>query len=247
MPRSKAIKAPKVEIFSLSNLGYAKEDNEDSIFISDDNVLFAIADGMGGEPFGEVASEIAVRSLQQMWRDEHPYSLPEDDHPEWLERAFDFANESIVRHSDKDTRTYGMGTTLVSALITKGGATIGNVGDSRAILIDGRRGTTITRDHVEAEIDLSGRRGGRKRGGLTRRLGGDFSVQTDVFSVALSPGITLLLCSDGLHGVVPFDEIIEMVHDNKVAEECCEALVETALEYGGPDNISVIVCRILDD
>jgi PPM family protein phosphatase len=240
-------KTLSIDVFALTDCGYAKEQNEDAMLVSEDSLLIGVADGMGGEPYGEVASALAVKAMEDMYRKEPPNLQAGEDHAEWMERAFDFANESIYRHAEQDTSKFGMGTTLVAALIGEDGATIGNIGDSRAILISGKWANTITRDHANYD-ELRITEGHRKRsgpGGLTRRLGGDFSVQTDIFSIAIPAGATLLLCTDGLHGVLALDEIIAIVNDNAEAEDCCHELVQAALEYGGPDNVSVIVWRRL--
>lgn len=223
-----------VDVFALSNCGYAKEDNEDSMYVSEDKSVIAVADGMGGEPYGEVASALAVQAVEELWRAERPCELGEEDHPEWMERAFDFANEKIYRYVERDSTKYGMGTTMVAAVVAGGGATVGNIGDSRAILIEGKYARTITRDHVAGE---------GKRRGLIRRIGGDFSITTDIFTVSVSAGAWLLLCTDGLHGVVPLDEVVDLSRSCETSEEFCEALIEAALEGGGPDNITVIALR----
>ncbi len=233
---------------ALSDKGRRARKNEDSILaaaLPGSAYLLAVADGVGGERAGEIASKTVTDTLRDAL-DGRPLSQPLDD----LRSAIGAANVSVWQRSQADDRVRGMASTVVAALVAGGQAWLANVGDSRAYLIEGAAIRQITDDHSlvaervrEGDLTEEEAKQSRARHIITRSIGSDESVEVDVFGpIALPPGSRLLLCSDGLHDVVPEDEIASIV-GTLSPEDATHELVRAANERGGPDNISVVVYR----
>jgi len=217
--------------------------------------LFAVADGMGGHARGEVASRLAVETLFAAFYGGPPGS---GDPMERLKRAFSTANSAVYRaghlvtpddsdSSSPDVPLSRMGTTLVAAVVMRHTVFIGNVGDSRAYLLEGNRMLQVSEDHSivaeEVRLGLVGAEEARNlplRNVITRALGARESVEPDVFWRTWPQEGRLLLCSDGLHGPLK-DHIIESTLKKQAPEEAVRRLIDAANEAGGPDNISAIV------
>jgi serine/threonine protein phosphatase PrpC len=235
--------------------GLARERNEDRCgwFIPTDMALrrergrlFVVADGMGGHQAGDVAAEIAVASINEAYF----LSRSWNDAASKLRTAFLSANDSILTAA-REQDHQGMGAAVVAAVVVRDRAYVAHIGDARAYLIRGRQVTQLTNDHswVQDRID-AGRLTQEEarihpyRNVLTRALGVDPDGTPDVSEFALTPGDTMILCSDGLWGVVPDDVIARTIAETEGAAVTARALVDLALAGGGPDNISVIVVRI---
>ncbi len=202
--------------------------------------LFVVADGMGGHEAGEVASRIAVQTMESR--------IPKNANPEALASSVLQANEAVLRGAADGTGRPGMGTTLTAALIYDDEVTIAQVGDSRAYLLHDDVLQRITRDHsLVADLIDQGRlteeeaRFHPQRSVITRALGSDPQMQPDIYSLRVEEGDRLLLCSDGLSSMIS-DEAIEMIMlANEYPQEACDALVDEALGAGGLDNVTAIV------
>lgn len=217
----------------------ARKANEDAVLsasLSDGRWLAAVADGMGGLRDGEMASRTALAALRNGL-----------EKGQSLVRAVEEANQAVFRQSQGG----GMGTTLVAALFDGGRVRIANVGDGRAYLL-GRVGLVqVTRDHTHA-ADAAARGGAAARevatsrwaGTLTRSLGSGETVEVDEFGpLALEDGIQVLLCSDGVHGVLGDDEIESCLQGDSSPERTVERLLAHGLERGSRDNLSAVVVR----
>lgn len=238
--------------------GLARKLNEDSVFCSSFKVnshsgnlsvgLFTVADGMGGHNAGEVASDMAVKvfctevisSLLGQSR-QPPLKL--------MERAFIKANNTVMAAA-RDKELEGMGTTLTAALIIGADLYVAHVGDSRCMLINEREILQVTRDHsiVQQLVDTgqitpAEARSHPRRNEITRVLGCYADTAADLLHVKLYHGDAVLLCSDGLCGIIPDDVIAATVLHSSSADDACRELVETANSSGGPDNISVIIVQ----
>lgn len=216
-----------------------RETNQDtvlSIELPDGRWLLAVADGMGGLEDGELASKTALGALYR--------ALSEGA---GLEEAVGAANTAV----HKEAKGRVMGTTLVAALLSGQQAEIVNVGDSRAFLSDALGLVQITRDHTMAEeaaredfvpMEFSESTSARWAGALARYLGAGEEVETDRFGpLDLVEGAWLVLCSDGLHGVMSSDEIDGFLVGRADAEAAAEGLVEEALARNTGDNVSVVI------
>jgi serine/threonine protein phosphatase PrpC len=237
-----------------SHIGRRRARNEDRVLVrradedtgvSSGEALLAVADGMGGAAGGDVASSLAVDMLSKAFR----RSSGQDVGLE-LKRLFAKANAAVHARAETSARCRGMGTTLVAAIIYDRRLWVANVGDSRAYRL--RRGNMrqITHDHtVVAEqvraglISRERARASSRKNLLTRCIGVGASVDVDVFGPEdLWPGDTVLLCSDGLHSTVDESEILGVVA-TRLPQVAAHELVRLANEYGGRDNVSVIVAR----
>lgn len=214
-----------------------------------ENFLLLVADGMGGAPAGDVASQIAAATL----RDAFP-QVPDSDLAQALKSAYRQANEAIYAASLKNPAQAGMGTTLTAAVLHGKYATIANVGDSRAYLVRGGGVTQVTQDHtVVAEDVAQGKISAReaqadpRRNQLTHALGTRERLETrlpNIFELALLPGDRLLLCSDGLYEVV--DQVdMQRLLGAQEADAAAIALVDLARERGTTDNATAVVAAAI--
>jgi protein phosphatase len=216
--------------------------------------LYIVADGMGGHQFGEVASNAAMRSVAgYIMQKFHPYlfgikpSQPDDSLQEIMQTAVKLAQKAI------QTEAPSSGTTLTAALVLGQQVTIAHVGDSRAYHIhpDGRT-EVITRDHslVKRLEELGHIRPEEAanyphRNVLYRALGQGDILEPDIFTVTFPQTGQLMLCSDGLWGVVSDQDIYRIIKDAPTLQRACQNLVEAANTAGGPDNISVVLVEMI--
>lgn len=231
-----------------SDVGQARKGNEDNFYRG--VTVFAVADGMGGHQAGEVASETALISLQEV--DEHAW--PSDAEAERaLADAVRAANTQVVEQAAANPDYRGMGTTLTAVLVREGRLLVAHVGDSRAYLFRPGEGMSqLTTDHTLVEQLVRDGRISRddipthpQRSVITRAIGVESFVEVDTLPpLELQPGDQVLLCSDGLSGPVGDDEIAEILAGTADGEAACDALVRAANRAGGPDNITVVLLRV---
>ncbi|WP_151726908.1 Stp1/IreP family PP2C-type Ser/Thr phosphatase [Thermogemmatispora aurantia] len=244
----------RLDVAQLTDVGRRREHNEDNmayVIPKDPQVmatkgsLFIVADGMGGHAAGEVASEIAVDTVSTAY-----YQDDSDEVPVALVRAIKRANAAIHQRAAENMLRNGMGTTCVAAVLRGNMAYIANVGDSRAYLIRGKTVKQISQDHswvaeqVRAGLLTEDQaRTHAQRNVITRSLGTQPDVEIDIFTEPLQEGDSLVLCTDGLSGLITEDELQDIVN-RFVPQESVYHLVERANENGGPDNITAIVIRV---
>lgn len=204
--------------------GKARQKNEDAFGHFQDE-FFVVADGLGGLPAGEVAAQLGVDKAVET------YQEFED-----IQRAFEVANHEIYRQSRENPAFLGMCTTLVGVAVEGKKATLANVGDSRAYLVSSNQISQVTVDH------------GMGMGVVTRVLGINPEVKIDIFEKELKTGDLLLLCTDGLTGMLSDEEILEILKDSgetkKALEKKAKNLIEAANTVGGFDNITVCLVKI---
>jgi serine/threonine protein phosphatase PrpC len=211
--------------------------------------LLAVADGMGGTPGGAQASELAIRTLEAGF---HP--TIDRDPVTSLRILFQEANAEIHALAGSDPAYEGMGSTLVAALLARNTLWVANVGDSRAYLVRNGAIRQLTEDHSWVGEQVKAGHMSRaeaakspRRNVITRSLGTEDTVDVDTFGFGdLQPGDVLVLCSDGLHGVVPSADIAP-VATGFAPQEAADRLVELANQRGGPDNIAVVVARWIQE
>ncbi|HEX6482779.1 MAG TPA: Stp1/IreP family PP2C-type Ser/Thr phosphatase [Ktedonobacteraceae bacterium] len=252
--RSALAKQLRLDVAQLTDVGRKREHNEDNmayVIPKDPQVmamkgaLFIVADGMGGHAAGEVASEIAVDTVSNAY-----YQDDGDDVAASLLQSIRRANAAIHQRAAENMLRSGMGTTCVAAVLRGSVAYIANVGDSRAYLVRNGQVKQISQDHswvyeqVRAGLLTEDQaRTHAQRNVITRSLGTQVEVDIDVFHEPLQEGDTLILCSDGLSGLVS-DEELQRIVDQFVPQESVYHLVERANANGGPDNITAIVVRV---
>ncbi len=247
----------EIDFGEQTDTGKVRETNEDAHgHVSPANAaqgrshgwLFALADGVGGQARGEVASRMAVDCLIDGFRD----SLSGEPHATLLPRLAEKANQKIYgAGSSAAGGGRHMSTTLVACALRYDRAVIAHVGDSRCYLIRKGLATQLTRDHTVANEQLrlgliSTRESSQhsNRNLLLRSLGNDLFVKVDLEQVQVGPADVLLLCCDGLHGALEASEIARVVVQNKDPREAAQRLVELANERDGSDNITVQVVRV---
>ncbi len=225
---------------SRTDIGCMREHNEDSLVVAPP--LYAVADGMGGHAAGEVASEIAVRTLARL--------APQGPDTEALSKAVIAANYAVIDAAQEKGRA-GMGTTMTAAILEKERLAIAQVGDSRAYLVHDGRMQQLTRDHslmadmIEAgQLTEEEARVHPQRSVITRALGSDPNMQPDLYELNVAAGDRLLICSDGLTSMVEDRDIEATLKRTRDPQRCASVLVNDAIAAGGHDNITVIVVDI---
>ena len=225
--------------------GTKRPNNEDSMLVLEDEHLFVVADGMGGHAGGEIASQLAVDAMATTFLEKTPTSCVVANLPVRaleLVQSFAAANEAIRSVASKNAHLTNMGTTVVAARFcpNKGRAYIGHVGDSRCYRLRGNKLEQMTKDHTLAEYGVGGREGDR----LTRAVGVNGIVETDLVVVQPHEGDVFLLCSDGLNKSVT-DEVIQDVLDSEPdPDRAAEELIARACAAFARDNVTAIVVRI---
>lgn len=235
--------------------------NEDAVAASAEYGYAILADGMGGYRAGEVASLMAVDTLEASFREgmsrlkaEAARSLPERRKlvSELMLAAIRDANARIVKVSRDEPECEGMGTTVVAAVLHDDAISIGHVGDSRAYRLRGGVLEQLTRDHslLQEQIDaglisIEEARLSVNRNLVTRAVGIDLALEVEIHPHQTMPGDVYLLCSDGLSDMVDDAGIRDVLLAESVPlDAACSALVNRANELGGHDNISVILVRV---
>jgi len=247
------------------NMGRQREKNEDAIFIHTSNIaaasvtlpfgIYVVADGMGGHKKGEVASELAARSMGEylISRLYTPLFGPEPHPPneslqEIMKAGIAHAHHIVTRMASNG------GTTLTAVLVIGTQMTVAHVGDSRAygVYFDGRM-QLLTRDHslvkrLEELGQISAEEAAihPQKSMLYRALGQGDVPEPDLFTSSLPQPGYLLICSDGLWGVVSEDNMFKIISDAPSPQRACQNLIDAANAAGGPDNISVILVRMSD-
>lgn len=232
--------------------GKTRKDNEDSLFVIPDKKIFMVADGVGGQSSGELASRMTVGYMAQYVAfNPIEQAKTEDELRAYFKTLFAGANTLVYEKAISEPGHIGMATTAVLCYIRKDMAYFVNVGDSRAYLIRDGKHYQITEDHSfvqtmirEGHISKEDAANRPDRNMITRAIGGDEQVHPDFFTVELYKGDTIILCSDGLHGEVEDDDIAELASSMSTMHMLAKTLVEKANAAGGSDNISVVCIRV---
>jgi PPM family protein phosphatase len=261
-----------VHVFGKTDVGMQRDHNEDSFLVADlsrknaslkpevrehelgpKGSLLLVADGMGGAAAGEVASEMATKCVYEHMTEQ--WLNDEENTPQQfafrLREAVEFANAKIHEHSKQHSDRRGMGTTTTAVGILGGYLYLTHVGDSRAYIIRNTKAAQMTKDQslmqrlidagelTEEEAERS-----ERRNIILQALGPDPKIRVDLTHHEVREGDIVVVCSDGLSGLVKGEEIADVVsrHEDQVA--ACAELIDMANERGGPDNITVIVAKI---
>lgn len=228
-----------MEASARTDVGLVRAVNEDNYLLGD--VLFAVADGLGGHEAGEIASKMAVNMLEE-------YSPSDNGDPaDELREAFNRINAAIYRRSTSDPSCKGMGTTLTALLIRDDVAYIGHVGDSRAYLVRNNVLYQLTEDHsVVSELVKVGMltkneaKVHPQRNLLTRAMGTLPAVDMEVINAKVEPGDRYILCTDGLSGAIDDSKILDVVMSKQAPTGVVDQLIALANQNGGHDNVTVV-------
>jgi serine/threonine protein phosphatase PrpC len=244
--------------FGISDVGPVRDNNEDALLRDDALALYVVSDGMGGHAAGEVASRLAVEAIHEFIRS----SVKQDVTWPWgfdtalsvsanrLQTAIQLANMRIYRAAQEQADYHGMGTTVVGVLASGAMVTVGHVGDSRLYLLSKGRLIAQTRDDTWAATMLAGMENGAgvlaehpMRNVLTNVLGTGELTEIHISELSLSDGEMLLLCTDGVHGVVDDETLRELMSQDAPVDAIARSLIATAVQRGTRDNVTVIVLR----
>jgi protein phosphatase len=238
--------------FGITDRGVKREQNEDSVLINQELGLFAVADGMGGHLYGEVASNTATKVigdtvLEGVLNADREFLSNESTLSVLVRDAMEKANAEVFRISRELPVSCTIGTTVSLALFVKKKVCIGHVGDSRIYRIRKGKYEKLSTDHNRAQelvdaglLEESEAENHRTSHLLTRALGASASIIPDISIVDVMPGDSFLLSSDGLFRVMGMDGVMGVLMKPTSPEEKCQALLDMALEKGAPDNVTII-------
>jgi protein phosphatase len=249
-----------LEAYGQTDVGRRRKLNEDNFLVAPEPNLYAVCDGMGGHNAGEVASKMAIETLQAFIEKSHkekeitwPYGLDVNLSFDGnrLKTAIKLANKKVYRAADNREDYTGMGTTVVAGLVSDDVLTLGSAGDSRCYLFREGQLSQLTRDDswVSAALGegiLNSEEIDRHplRNVITKAVGAKDTIELDVVEQKLKSGDVVLLCSDGLHAMLNDEQILQAV--TPFPESLAEAagkLIDAANEAGGKDNVSVVLLR----
>lgn len=223
-----------------TDIGRVRVRNEDSFLLDPDASLYAVADGMGGHAAGDVASRTAVASLSAAFAETRS-----------LLAAMKSANRAVIERAAQDPALAGMGTTMTAVHIRGTALLVGHVGDSRLYRLRDGELTQLTRDHTVAQDMIEDRRLTRlgamqhpASSMLTRSLGSRPDVEVDLIEQDAASGDLLLLCSDGLSGLVDDRDLHAIMAQEKALDDLARELIDAANLRGGLDNITAVLVRL---
>ena len=242
-----------MNIYGLSDIGRQRAENQDAFRyeqLENGLCIFVVCDGMGGAQAGNIASAMAAECFMEKLRDCVRPQMDESYGKSVLETAVNYANDKIYRKSVSEKAFQGMGTTLVGGFLDGCVGMLANIGDSRAYSLKNEQIARLTRDHsvVEemvdnGEITEEEARSHPQRNLITRALGTDPQVTADYYSVAPQEHEILLLCTDGLSGLLEDAELSGLSSAYSDLEQCAHAMIDAANNKGGYDNITVLLLR----
>lgn len=236
---------------ALSDQGVKRADNQDNFYLSEDERVFVVADGMGGAMGGSIAARLTVNAIENLWK-ESPADLSDVDSIErWLGEAVNKANETVFGFSEENPSVKGMGTTVVVAVQDNMGSIhIAHLGDSRAYLVRDEKPEVLTQDH---SLVMELYRGGHIteeqmkespfKHYITRCVGHKDRVELEHNPRELKAGDWILMCTDGLTAVLQDDQIAGVLSSAETPAAACQKLVDLTLEGGAPDNVTVIAVK----
>ena len=268
-------KAIHVNLFGMSDMGRVRKNNEDNFVVCNLSTgesgitpalckhdlgslgtLFMVADGMGGEASGEVASQLAAVTVPKRLYD-NLKSLGTVSEPNFvilLREAIEYANQIIFQKALANSAYRGMGTTTTASALFGQHLFVGQVGDSRCYLIRDKKISPLTRDQtflnylmdIGAEMPADPEKDSRKSI-LTQAVGTSETLDVKVTYIRVNQGDRILICCDGLYNMVPEEDLLELGGRSAELSENCKALIDKANANGGADNITVILAEFSGD
>nr|WP_316641458.1 Stp1/IreP family PP2C-type Ser/Thr phosphatase [uncultured Roseateles sp.] len=242
------------EFFSATDVGRARDNNEDSVALDEAVALAVLADGMGGYNAGEVASGMAtsfIKSELGRWLEEAAGTVGDSDVKRAMDICVDNANRAIFNAANSNPKYAGMGTTLVVGVFRGERLLLGHVGDSRAYRFRDDRLNQLTRDHslLQEQLDAGiitpeEAAYSSNKNLVTRAVGVEDTVMLETHLHEALPGDIYLMCSDGLSDMLDDDSIAQVLRSNNTLPETAAALIAAANDMGGKDNIAVILARM---
>jgi protein phosphatase len=235
---------PHILACSKTDQGRRRLRNEDVCLADVDRCVFMVADGMGGRAGGDVASALFLEAVNEIFTE--PGDFLSVECQALIESTFSLANNKILAHVAVNPHHSGMGCTAELVVFCRDHYLVGHVGDSRTYLFRGEKLCQLTHDHslVQEQLELGfitrdQAEKSQLRNVLLRAVGVDATVTVDIIGGRIEPGDIFLLCSDGLHGMVRFDEILSVLAYQAPLSLKADMLIDMANNAGGHDNISV--------
>ena len=242
-----------LELFSATDVGRARDNNEDSVAVDHTVALAVLADGMGGYNAGEVASQMLTSFLQTelgRWLKEAGAGASTADVRRAIDICVDNANRAIFNAANTNPRYVGMGTTLVLGVFRPEGLLLGHVGDSRGYRLRGGVLSQLTHDHslLQEQIDAglltpAEAAFSNNKNLVTRAVGVEDSVVLEMHLHEVLPGDLFLLCSDGLSDMLDDETMAQLLINHPSLSAATQALIDGANSRGGRDNIAVVLAR----
>jgi len=239
-----------MKAFGITNIGSVRAENQDSFAIRmiDGNVLAVVCDGMGGA----AAGKLAAKTASEVFLEQASASLDANRTAvESLNNAVSHANRVVYRESMSDPELEGMGTTLVALYLTPDGASLINVGDSSAFRFSKGKLKKLTHDHslVQEMLDngmitAEQARTHPKKNIITRVVGGDRIIRSDMFESEAAQGDVFILCSDGLTNAITEEEALQFIDPRKEPQIIAEDLIQNALNNKARDNVTVVIVTV---
>lgn len=240
-----------MEFYGITDIGLVRESNQDRFLITQNrnkDLLAIVCDGIGGGKAGDVASEATIRFLESAFLETHKW-INAQELEGWIYTQLRSVNDEVFRKACTSEKYKGMGTTLVGCVVSKEFARVMHVGDSRVYGIIHDEFKQLTSDHnyinellKSGAISKEQAMNHPKRNYLTNAIGIFNQIRIDVIDVDMDFE-SLLLCSDGLHGIVSASKIEMILRQPWSAKEKCELLVKVAKQYGGVDNITIVIIQ----
>ncbi|MEI8215476.1 MAG: Stp1/IreP family PP2C-type Ser/Thr phosphatase [Eubacteriales bacterium] len=241
-----------IQIGFKTDTGKGRSVNEDAFFVMPKQNIYIIADGVGGQNAGDIASRTSVKIIAE-YISKNPISkdFRTDEIKDYFAKCINLVNNEIFSLAKEKETQKGMATTLVILYVVGNKAHFINVGDSRAYLIRNMEIHQITEDHTVVNQLIKVGKITKKDAEthpmsnvITKAVGADCSIAPDYYSIDVKRKDIILLCSDGLYGEVKESEIMEICLNSPSMHQACNRLVQRANEYEGKDNITVICVRI---
>lgn len=241
-----------IKAWGVTDKGAVRQQNQDAYYLdvpADGLAVAVVCDGMGGARAGNIASTLAVEAFVDALRSHDASAAMEPG--DLLTEAAVLANAAVFCRASIDPGCHGMGTTMVAALVAEHVAHIVNIGDSRCYLVTESGIIKVTRDHsvvedlvTRGEITPEEARLHPRKNLITRALGAEEHIRSDLYRSDLHMGDCLLLCSDGLSNVLTDQEMLyEILHGGAI-EDCCTRLLDIALSRGAPDNVTAVLIQV---
>lgn len=242
-----------ISVYGITDRGMMRRANQDACAYKAEDASSAwgvVCDGMGGARAGDIASRIGVEVFREYMekREVHEQAQPP---AATLRAAVEEGNEAILFIANRNREYFGMGTTLVGAIVQDGQVTVINIGDSRAYHVSHGAMRRVTRDHsiVEALVERGNitpeeARQHPQKNLITRALGTSRTAEADLYELQMEDGDWLLLCSDGLTNEMTDDEIAAEMKQEQTVEAICCALLDIVLERGARDNVTIMLFHV---
>jgi protein phosphatase len=250
------------DFFAATDVGRRRKNNEDALICIPQVGIFLVADGMGGEKYGEVASHMAadrfVNLVTPYLADEEmtiPFDYTQGEYfLSVLVHAIEGANQAVVEYSEENATHKGMGSTLTAAVWHDNTLFVGHVGDTRLYRITLKKILLETEDHSKVQemvrqkiISPEEAWNHPQKNVITRCVGRKKKITPDVFSLKIKDGDTFLLCSDGLTDMLRDEEIHQIILLSDSLRSAGNQLIQSANDRGGKDNITVVLFRLIGD